>query len=64
MVDPRLEEVKIIFNQKTVSWEFVPQSSYYWEEALRMELPFYLWNRKGMGDCSIPLHVAGLGSSM
>lgn len=63
MVDPRLEEVKIILNQKSSSWEFVPESSYYWEEALRMELPFYLWDTKGVVDGSTLCTWHG-GSSM
>lgn len=33
----------VVFGEEHI-WEFVPQSSSYWEEAVFVELPPYKWN--------------------
>lgn len=48
MVDPKLEQVKILMILEASSWEAVQQSSGYWEEAFRVELTYYQFNTKGI----------------
>lgn len=47
MVDPRLEQVKIVIEEAS-SWESIPQSSGSSEEASQVELTFHQWNTKGI----------------
>lgn len=57
MVNPGIEEIKILLIEEASSQKSILQSSGRWDEAVQMDLHFYQWNTEEMSAEITRLHT-------